>query len=273
VDLVLKELLTVFSFEKAKKTYSDQGFRSLAEPFGLPGDTPLVREIALAKVRAAYDLYEKRLPAGLRLTHSGRTQLSVLKQALRTGREREPFGILWDVRHWEQDVQIAILDAREGSPLALAYMDMNGLKQINDARGHDVGDLALKTCLQAVASAIGDRGQAYRLGGDEVLAFFPGQGVSAAVQLIELASRKLMAEPLEPAGTHGLFSISAGVIASTDSCASPGDLRKAADKVQYRAKERSKETMPRTSVIAIDGKEEMTVIEHDPGASSLPTGP
>ena len=64
----------------------------------------------------------------LKLTHKGRVRLSELKQALRSGRERDPFGILWDVRHWEQDLQIAIVDAREGSPLALAYLDMNGLK-------------------------------------------------------------------------------------------------------------------------------------------------
>jgi hypothetical protein len=109
VHLVWNELLTVFSFSDAKQTYASQGYESLATPFGLPGDTPLVREMALKKVWAANELYEMRPLTGLRLTHLGRIRLSELKQDLRARRERDSFGILWDVRHWEQDVQIAIL--------------------------------------------------------------------------------------------------------------------------------------------------------------------
>ena len=44
----------------------------------------------------------------------------------------------------------------EGSPLADAYLDMNGLKQVNNIQGHAAGDVALDR----------DQGQAYRLGGD-----------------------------------------------------------------------------------------------------------
>jgi diguanylate cyclase (GGDEF)-like protein len=265
VALVSSELLTVFTLERAKQEFSSPGnaYSDMVVPLGMPGDTPLMRAIALARVRAVNDLYEMRPPAGLRLTHLGRVRVSELKQALRAGREREPFGILWDVRHWEQDLQIALLEAREESPLALAYLDMNGLKQVNDTYSHDVGDLALKTYLQAVASAIGDRGQAYRLGGDEVLVVFPGHDAPAAVHLLELASRKLMSERLEPTGTKVLLSISAGVITSSDPSASPGNLRSAADKVQYRAKQRSKETMPRPSVIAINGNDKMMVVNND----------
>src|SRR5205823_5000317 len=140
--------------------------------------------------------------------------LSELKQALRAGREREPFGILWDVRHWERDVQIAILEAGEGSPLALAYLDMNGLKNINDTYSHDDGDLALKTYFQAVVSVLGDRGQAYRLSGgaDEVLVVLPNCDEQAAVQTIRLTCTKLMNERLWPEHPNSLLSIAVGVI-------------------------------------------------------------
>lgn len=262
VYLVLSDLLTVFSFEEARRRYSREGHPDMAAYFG-PGDTLLLREMTIARNKAADDLYERRPPVGLRLTHSGRIRLSELKQALRAGREREPFGIIWDVRHWEQDLQIALLDAREESPLAVAYLDMNGLKQANDTYGHDVGDVALKIYLQAVASAIGDRGQAYRLGGDEVLVVLPNHDAPAAVQLLELVARKLMNERLEAKGSRVLLSTSAGVITSSDPSASPGNLRSAADKVQYRAKQKCKETMPRPSVIAVNGNDQMMVIKHD----------
>jgi diguanylate cyclase (GGDEF)-like protein len=272
VALVSSELLTVFTLERAKQDFSSPGnaYRDMVVPLGMPGDTPLVRAIALAKVRAVYDLYERRPPAGLRLTHAGRVRLSELKQALRTGREREPFGILWDVRHWQQDVQIAILDSREGAPLALAYLDMNGLKQVNDTYGHDAGDLALRAYFQAVASVLGDRGQAYRHsgGGDEMLVVLPNHDAEAAVRLLRLACTKLMGERLEPTGAGSLLSISVGVTTTSDPSASPTELRSVADKVQYRAKVRSREATPRPSVIAIDGRTDMIVIEHsaDPGS-------
>jgi hypothetical protein len=116
---------------------------------GLPGESELERMVNATRLR----LLSRHLgeqPVRLELTHKGRVRLSELKQGLRSGREREPFGILWDARHWEQDLQIAILDATDQTPLTVAYCDMNGLKQINDSHGHDAGDLALKTYFQAL---------------------------------------------------------------------------------------------------------------------------
>jgi hypothetical protein len=73
----------------------------------------------------------------------------------------------------------------------------------------------------------------------------------------------LMDERLWPDHSNSLLSIAAGVIATSDSTAAPKNLRSAADKVQCRAKQRSRETMPRPSVIAIKGDGEMMVIQHD----------
>ncbi len=267
VSLVLSDLLTVFSFEWAQTVFSKSPNQrpDLASSSGIVGESPLERAIVSARIRAIFDLYEMRPPAGLRLTHRGRVRLSELKQALRAGRDREPFGILWDVRHWELDLQIALLEAREESPLVLAYLDMNGLKQVNERHLHDGGDDALKAYFHAVASVLGDRGQAYRLSGgaDEVLVMLPNHDEQAAVQIVRLACTKLMNERLWPDDPNLLFSIAVGVITCTDPVASPGKLRAAADKEQKRAKQRSKKTTPRPSVIAIKGKEDMIVIEHN----------
>jgi diguanylate cyclase (GGDEF)-like protein len=263
VSLVSNNLLSTFSFEWAKGAASDvhNPNPDLGASSGLPYGSPLERAINSVKARTVYDLYEMRAPSGLRLTHEGRVRLSELKQALRTGREREPFGILWDARHWEQDLQIAVLDAREGASLAVAYLDMNGLKQLNDTRGHDAGDRALKTYFQAVASVLGERGQAYRVGGDEVLVVLSNSDAQRSAHLLGLACKKLMSERLEEVGAPQFLSIAAGIICATDSSALPAALRAAADKVQYRAKEESKKASPRPSVIAIEGQEDMIVVE------------
>jgi diguanylate cyclase (GGDEF)-like protein len=273
IALVSRELLTAFSFEEAKESWSRQGLTDLASPFGMPGDTPLIRAMALSRVKTLCDLYEKRSPIELWVTHLGRVRVSELKQSLRAGREREPFEILWDGRHWERDVQIAILDTNEGSPLSLAYMDMNGLKQINDTYGHDAGDLALRAYFQAVASSLGDGGQAYRLSGgaDEVVAILPNHDQKTAVQIARLVCTKLMNDRLWPMDPNALLSIAVGIVSTTDPTSSPASLRYspaslryAADQAQKRAKSHSKQKLPRPSVIAIDDDESLVVLEPDP---------
>lgn len=264
--LVSSDLLSVFSFDWAQTTFgkSHDQASDLAASSGIVGESPFERAVVSAKVRAIFDLYSGRPPAGLRLTHQGRLRLSELRQRLRSGRQREPFGILWDTRHWEQDVQIAVLDAFEESPLSLAYLDMNGLKVINDRHGHDAGDLALKAYFQTVVSALGDRGEAYRLGdkADEVLAVLPNCKLDRAVQLMRVACTRLMEERLWPTDPEALLSIAAGVTSTTDPMASPRKLRAAADVLQKTAKERSKATTPRPSVIAVGDEPDLIVISH-----------
>jgi diguanylate cyclase (GGDEF)-like protein len=148
--------------------------------------------------------------------------------------------------------------------MAVAYLDMNGLKQINDRCGHDAGDHAIKTFFQTVVSSLGDRGEAYRLGsgGDEVLVVLPNSGFEAAIQFLKMSCTTLMSERIE--NVDASLSIAAGVIICTDSSASPSDLRSAADQTQLRAKERSKKDTPRPSVIAY-GRDDLLVIPGKPG--------
>src|SRR5262249_52432098 len=90
----------------------------------------------------------------------------------------------------------------------------------------------------------------------------PSHDEQTAVKTIRLACTKLMKERLWPTDPNSLLSIAVGIITTTDPSVSPTVLRSAADDEQMRAKQRSKETTPRPSAIAIKGKEDMMVIEH-----------
>jgi diguanylate cyclase (GGDEF)-like protein len=185
--------------------------------------------------------------------------MSELTQALRSGREREPLGILWDARHWEQDLQLALIDAASETPISVGYMDMNGLKALNDQHGHDAGDRGLRMYFQAVASVLADDGQAYRLGGDEVLALLPRCDTKTAAKRLEVACRRLMRDSfVDESGTF--LSISIGIVSEVDPLAAPEAVRSAADQTQYRAKTESKRESLRPSVIAIADVEELTVV-------------
>ncbi|MBR6185891.1 MAG: GGDEF domain-containing protein [Clostridia bacterium] len=55
---------------------------------------------------------------------------------------------------------------------AVASIDMNGLKKINDEQGHDAGDRALKTIGRGLRAVMDRKRIAYRMGGDEFMLLF-----------------------------------------------------------------------------------------------------
>ncbi len=54
--------------------------------------------------------------------------------------------------------------------LAVFSADVNGLKKVNDTKGHIAGDELIKGAADCLSSAIGSFGRVYRTGGDEFIA-------------------------------------------------------------------------------------------------------
>jgi diguanylate cyclase (GGDEF)-like protein len=214
----------------------------------LPLESDLERHIHSCWAKSVSDVLEARQGVRLELTHKGRVRLSELRQAFRTGKDREPFGILWDGRHLENDLQIAILDAGESTPLSVGFLDMNGLKPINDTNGHEAGSQALLAYFHAVATALADKAEAYRVGGDEVIAVLPSHGMEDAKSRLRKACLLLMKEEIGNKLPH--VSLSVGLVTTTDPKAKHTELRDRADKAMYRAKDETKKTAPRPSAIA-----------------------
>ena len=60
---------------------------------------------------------------------------------------------------------------RDQRPAALIFVDLNGMKRINDELGHDAGDDALKDAASVITAALASSDVVARLGGDEFVAF------------------------------------------------------------------------------------------------------
>ena len=60
----------------------------------------------------------------------------------------------------------------------LVFFDLDGFKVYNDSFGHPEGDLLLRRLGRKLRDSVGDRGTAYRLGGDEfcIFALLPADG-------------------------------------------------------------------------------------------------
>lgn len=75
-------------------------------------------------------------------------------------------------------------------PLAVVMCDLNGLKEINDQKGHDAGDKFIVQTAQTLKSVFGKR-HVYRLGGDEFIAVLPNITHLAFQKLLETAKSQL----------------------------------------------------------------------------------
>jgi len=130
-----------------------------------------------------------------------------------------------------------------GGAVAIAFCDLDGLKQLNDSRGHDAGDRGIRRAADALASAAQahDGASVYRMGGDEFCVLLEDGG-AATVAAIARAAGALLARDLEP------VSLSCGVAALSPG-ARPADLFRAADAAQYAAKRQG----PGRVVLAGDG--------------------
>ena len=78
-------------------------------------------------------------------------------------------------RYGEMQLKKLRLEQEEGeAPYALAIVDIDHFKQVNDTHGHDIGDEILKMTAKTLAGSIRSTDTAVRWGGEEFLLIFPG---------------------------------------------------------------------------------------------------
>ena len=84
-------------------------------------------------------------------------------------------------RAFEEAVELERLRVRRsGAPLSLAWIDLDGFKAVNDARGHAVGDRLLAAVAAGLRAAVRDTDLVARLGGDEFGVLLPGASPESA---------------------------------------------------------------------------------------------
>lgn len=197
----------------------------------------------------------------VKISHQGLIRKYELEQQLRSGRDKEPFGILISRRHLQTDLTIAILKCNTAAPVSVAVLDMNGLKAINDQYGHDAGDKAIKSYLSAVGTILQAKGEAYRGdGGDEVFVVIPALRFSEATEIARDILRQINKERFVEWPDVRL-SASCGLAWIDNPGESPEALLDRADKLQYRAKEASKNASTRTSHLALQEGAGIEVID------------
>lgn len=123
------------------------------------------------------------------------------------------------------------------APFCLCFIDLNGLKPVNDTQGHEMGDLYLLTVVQTLKSTCRqDRDLLFRYGGDEFILIFPDLLPAIIGSRMDRANRSLRARSHMP-GYPFAMSISYGLVQSSEG-ESADTLIKAADKRMYNDKKK-----------------------------------
>jgi len=154
----------------------------------------------------------------------------------------DPLTDLLNRRSFLDEVSRCLDHARRyGDGGALAMLDVDRLKIINDVFGHAAGDTALVTAARVMVGRLRATDVVARLGGDEFAILLPHTTVASAVGLINDLKR-LLREDTTVSQPNGLpVTMSAGIVMFSD-IITPGDLLAeddlfvSADEAMYAAK-------------------------------------
>ncbi len=117
---------------------------------------------------------------------------------------------LYNRHHLERELRaVAALAQRGGYEFSVVAMDLDGLKALNDGRGHAVGDLALQLSARALEESIRPYDIAVRAGGDEFVVILPQtDGATATVVASRVLARiRERAGALAPPGIDASLGV------------------------------------------------------------------
>ena len=149
--------------------------------------------------------------------------------------ERDPLTGLGNRRHLQgRCAELMTAAQHDGRPLALAQIDVDHFKGINDARGHAAGDRVLVVLAQLLRDHTRARDVLARHGGEEFVVVLPGMALAQAAEVCERLRERVAAQVWPEFGAGFALTISIGLAA-----APPHDLAvllQRADEALYRAK-------------------------------------
>ena len=130
---------------------------------------------------------------------------------------------------------------RSGHPTALALIDIDNFKAINDTHGHRYGDAVLEIVADTLADACRATDEPARYGGDELAVLLPETDLEGAQTIGEDIRRAIEAVQLTlPSGTPLSVTVSIGVAAIRPDHGDAEALIEAADTGLYAAKRTGK---------------------------------
>jgi diguanylate cyclase (GGDEF)-like protein/PAS domain S-box-containing protein len=130
---------------------------------------------------------------------------------------------------------------RYGRKLAVLWVDLDHFKEVNDTRGHAIGDEVLRSVSLRLAESVRTVDTLGRFGGEEFIVVLPEMSVEEAWDIAERLRGRIADEPVRVSDGDPLhMTISVGVAVYPDHADSAQALCDMADRAMYRAKDRGR---------------------------------
>lgn len=161
---------------------------------------------------------------------------------------------LYNRRFFEEELKR--LDTDRNLPLSLVMIDVNGLKLVNDAFGHNAGDLLLKKTANILKTECRADDIVSRVGGDEFVILFPRTSLKETEKIIHRINMAIKKEKVEAVN----LSISYGCDTKENIHEKIEDILKKADAKMYKLKSSQKSNIRKDTI----GKIIKSLFENSP---------
>jgi diguanylate cyclase (GGDEF)-like protein len=144
-----------------------------------------------------------------------------------------------------------------GAGVAVALLDVDHFKQVNDTYGHPFGDRVLQRLVSVLNSGLPDGAFCARYGGEEFAIVLPRLDPRAAIGVCEAARERVDRHPWHDLAPHLRVTVSAGVAHGIGPTAAIEELVGTADTLLYAAKNAGRNAVayqdPRTGLVRLAG--------------------
>jgi diguanylate cyclase (GGDEF)-like protein len=139
---------------------------------------------------------------------------------------------------WRREAEAELGRARRtAAPVAVAMIDIDHFKHVNDRYGHLAGDQVLSSVAAMIRSELRGYDLAGRFGGDEIVVLFPGTTAIAAGRIAQRLCGRIASAGIEVGHDVCLtVAVSVGISEYTEDDAGLDALLASADSALYEAK-------------------------------------
>jgi diguanylate cyclase len=199
------------------------------------------RRRATAQLREQSQLFVTRTESQQAQGQAEQARLEAQAQRARAAEfaesaERDPLTGLGNRRHLARRcAELLPAAERDGRPLAVAQLDIDHFKRINDRHGHATGDRVLVTMAQLLRDNTRNRDVLVRHGGEEFVLVMPGMALDSAAEVCERL-RDCVAGHRWAAADAGDLAITVSIGLAAAPSYDVNQLLHRADRALYRAK-------------------------------------
>jgi diguanylate cyclase (GGDEF)-like protein len=198
----------------------------------------LYRERSQAQTEIIAELERTRAELADRMADLQRLNAEVLHLS-----QTDPLTGIANRRHMNETLaRLCRTTSRYRTPLALAMLDVDRFKSINDLYGHEVGDNVLVSLTDVVRRQLRASDVPARLGGDEFVVVMPGVTGKAAVVACRRLHAAVRDHPWEAVAPGLVVTVTVGVIDGTGQ-ADPSELLRQVDRALYRGKQAGRDVI------------------------------